>query len=97
MRHTEKPKYSLGQNVRYLLKHVWAWDPFFLLCMGIHILSTLLFALGLMFLPKAVLADLEQQVPVSTLLITILLLSGGMALANSLQAWRQFGRPLSRP
>lgn len=87
MRHTEKPKYSLGQNVRYLLKHVWAWDPFFLLCMGIHILSTLLFALGLMFLPKAVLADLEQQVPVSTLLITILLLSGGMALANSLQAW----------
>lgn len=87
MNSAEKPKYTLGQNILYLLKHVWAWDKFFLLCMGINILSALLFALGSMFLPKVVLADLEARVPVSTLLITILLLSGGMALANGLQAW----------
>ena len=100
MNRANKPKYSLGQNVRYLLKHVWTWDKFFLLCMGINILSALLFALGSMFLPKVVLADLEKQVPVSTLLITILLLSGGMALANGLQAWSnghiEFHKTLTR-
>ena len=73
MKRAEKPKYTLMQNICYLVKHVWAWDKFFLLCMGINIVSALLFALGSMFLPKAVLADLEAQVSVSTLLITILL------------------------
>ena len=87
MKRAEKPKYTLMQNICYLVKHVWTWDKFFLLCMGINIVSALLFALGSMFLPKAVLADLEAQVSVSPLLITTLLLSGGMALANGLQAW----------
>jgi ABC-type multidrug transport system fused ATPase/permease subunit len=100
MKNAEKPKYNLVQNVLYLLQHVWAWDRFFLLCMGINVLSALLFALGAMFLPKAVLSDLEQKVSVSTLLITILLLSGGMALANGLQAWSnghiEFHKTLTR-
>lgn len=87
MKRTEKPTYTLGQNICYLVKHVWSWDKFFLLCMALNILATLLLALGAIFLPKAVLADLEARVPVSTLLITTLLLSGGMALANGLQAW----------
>lgn len=87
MEHAEKPKYTLMQNICYLVKHVWTWDKFFLLCIGINIVSALLFALGSMFLPKAVLADLEAQVSVSTLLITILLLSGGIAVASGIQAW----------
>ncbi len=87
MKHAEKPKYTLMQNICYLVKHVWAWDKFFLLCMALNILATLLLALGAIFLPKAVLADLETQAPVRRLLFTILILSGGMAAASGLQAW----------
>ena len=87
MKRTEKPTYTLGQNICYLVKHVWSWDKFFLLCMALNILATLLLALGAIFLPKAVLADLETQAPVRRLLFTILILSGGMAAASGLQAW----------
>lgn len=67
MKRTEKPTYTLGQNICYLVKHVWSWDKFFLLCMALNILATLLLALGAIFLPKAVLADLETQAPVRRL------------------------------
>lgn len=87
MKRTKKPTYTLGQNICYLVKYVWSWDKFFLLCMALNILATLLLALGAIFLPKAVLADLETQAPVRRLLFTILILSGGMAAASGLQAW----------
>ncbi len=87
MNAVKKPAYSLGQNLRYLLRQVWAWDKFFLLCMAVHILSALLFDLGGIFLPKVVLADLEVQAPVSKLLLHISLLAGAMALVSGLQAW----------
>lgn len=89
MRKQDKPKYNLRQNVAYLLRQVWKWDKFFLLCMGVEILSTLLLALGSIELPKAVLAALERQAPVESLLLTILLLAGGVAAAGGLQAWSE--------
>ncbi len=87
MNSSKKPAYSLGQNLRYLLRKVWTWDKFFLLCMAVHILSALAFALGSIFLPKVVLADLECQASASELLIHISLLAGIMALVSGLQAW----------
>lgn len=87
MNATKKPAYSLTQNLRYLLRLVWSWDKFFFLCMAVHILSALLFALGGICLPKVVLADLEVQAPVSKLLLHISLLAGAMAIVSGLQAW----------
>ena len=36
MKRAEKPKYTLMQNICYLVKHVWTWDKFFLLCICKH-------------------------------------------------------------
>jgi len=80
-------KYSLLRNTQYLLRHAWAWDKSFLLCIVINILTIVLSAVLTMYLPKAVLADLEQKAPISVLIITICLFVGGIALTGALKAW----------
>ena len=83
----KSPRYSLLRNTQYLLRHAWAWDKFFLLCIGINILTIVLSAVLTMYLPKAVLAGLEQHAPISALIITICLFVGGIALTAALKAW----------
>ena len=83
----KSPRYSLLRNTQYLLRHAWAWDKFFLLCIGINILTIVLSAVLTMYLPKAVLAGLEQHAPISVLIITISLFVGGIALTAALKAW----------
>lgn len=81
-----KPKYSIAQNIGYLLCHAWKWDRPFIWHIAANVIATWLIAFLAIFLPKAVIGCLEQQTSISRLLLIISLFSIALLGCNVIKA-----------
>ncbi len=96
MKHTEKPKYNLWQNTAYMVKTAWAVHKPTLL--GVAVLAILSGASAAvqLYLAPGVLAKIEDQAPLTDLLVTLALFTGALILVNGLRSYVEtnvlFGR-----
>ena len=67
----EKPSYNMWQNAGYMLKYAGAHYPSLLFWMVISALITCLLSIANTYLPKTVLAAIEQDVSLQTLVAII--------------------------
>lgn len=85
----EKPRYSLPENLGYLLRHVWQWSKAFPLYMGVNILALWLSELLTMFLPKSVLGCLERNSSMGKLLVILVLFTAALGLLGAAKGWTE--------
>lgn len=82
-----KTEYSVWQNVRYVLHYTWQLRPVTLLCCCVYILAALAQPIVTMYLPKEVLAVLEESSGILVLIQTILAFTLALAACNVLINW----------
>ncbi len=93
----KKPTYSTLQNVWFMVKLAWTAKEkkVLVLCLLSAVLAVLNSIIGLYITPT-ILSAVEQRVPVSELVLTILLFTGGVMLVSAASAYVQrntlFGR-----
>ncbi|MCL2527038.1 MAG: ABC transporter ATP-binding protein/permease [Defluviitaleaceae bacterium] len=83
----EKPIYTTRQNTAYVIKTSWARDKWVLCAIVIQIMLVVAIATAAIFLPATVVEQITAAVELRTLIITILLFSGGLALMNAINVY----------
>lgn len=81
--------YSMGSSLLYSLRHTWAQRKVLLVCCGLLALGTLLLPLVELYLPKAVLAQLETGAAIRTLCLTLLGFTAALAVLRVLNVWME--------
>ncbi len=79
--------YSVLQNVCYILMNTWRLQRQLLMWCGLSIAATMLLPLVTMYLPKAVICELETAASIRTLVLTVLGFTAAMAALSGLSAW----------
>ncbi|HOP11053.1 MAG TPA: ABC transporter ATP-binding protein [Oscillospiraceae bacterium] len=82
-----KPKYNMFQNAGYLLGNAAKVNPIVLWLMAAFIIADLGYSTAGLFLPKCVIAGLEQRQTAGQLLIIIGLFTAAIVIVKALNAW----------
>ena len=84
---TEKPKYSVIQNTVWMIQTALKSCPMLLLTAALIDLADIAFSLSGMYMTPAVISIIENQQPVSSLLVTIGLFTAALLLTKWLSAY----------
>ena len=83
----EKPIYTVRQNSAYVLKTAWVRDKLAVLGIIAQIILAVALATAAIFLPATVVEQITTAVPLRTLVITILVFTGGLALMHAANSY----------
>ena len=83
----EKPSYTTAQNTIYIIKHAWAIDKKALFEITAQIILAVAIATTAIFLPATVVEQISAEVHLRTLIITILLFTGSLAIMHALNSY----------
>ena len=92
----QKPAYSLGQNVAYMISLAWSKQYSVILLALVMSVAAILLSLTQLFIVPSILGAVEDKVSVSELMVIILLFTGALILLSAAGAYlsscAQFGR-----
>ncbi len=92
----QKPAYSLGQNIAYMVSLAWSQRRSVILLALAMLAAAILFNLTQLFIVPSILGAVEDKVSVAELMVIILLFTGALILLSAASAYlsscAQFGR-----
>ena len=83
----EKPLYTVRQNSAYVIKKAWERDKWALWAIVAQIVLAVALATAGIFLPATVVELITAAVPLRTLVITVLVFTGGLTLMHAVNSY----------